>query len=167
MWINPDQFAIIISQESQEEESEMDSHDGAPRVSAPGERPGIGNSSRVKGLSWDWIPGMASAWEVMVAQDPGVFLLPVTCLGFHLCRTTSSMASSLQPALLRSQLCHAHPLPEAPTPLQRGPGKSQDERHQGSPLSLTIKSRTLELITLAKRPQVEDSAVFTSVPKCT
>ncbi|XP_052021423.1 centrosomal protein of 89 kDa isoform X3 [Apodemus sylvaticus] len=34
------------------------------------------------------------------------------------------MASSRQPALLQSQLCHAHPLPEAPTLLQRGPGKA-------------------------------------------
>uniref|UniRef100_A0A0U1RNE9 Centrosomal protein 89 n=1 Tax=Mus musculus TaxID=10090 RepID=A0A0U1RNE9_MOUSE len=37
-------------------------------------------------------------------------------------QTTSSMASSPQPASLRSQRCHAHPLLGAPTLLQRGPG---------------------------------------------
>lgn len=72
---------------------------------------------------------MASAWEAMVGRGPGDFLLPVTCLGFHLYRIISSMASCQQPALLRSQLCHAHLLPEAPTHLQRDPGRSQAQQH--------------------------------------
>lgn len=101
----------------------------------------------------DWIPGVASAWEVEVGWDSVDFLLPEICLGFHLCRITSSMASSQQPALLRSQLCHAHLLPEAPGRLQRDPGRSQD--HQVLNPGQRVTSRGARIIRLA---------IFTAVP---
>lgn len=125
--INPATPALEVSQEScGEGENEKGSSVGR-MVVCPAVCTALTNGSWGR-RGQDCIPGVASAWEVGVGRDPGDFLLPVICLGFPLCRITSSMASSQQPALLRSQLCHAHLLPEAPSHLQRDPGRSQDHQ---------------------------------------